>query len=65
MRDIGLYRQILGLTSPWSVADVELKVDTQVVNIWLEHPAEPQFAVVGPGGETNRFRCDVLGAAAV
>jgi hypothetical protein len=37
MRDTELYKQILGLESPWYVSRVELKVAEQRVDIWIEH----------------------------
>lgn len=38
MRDTELYRYLLGLEEPWSVARVELDVVTQRVDVWVEHP---------------------------
>jgi transposase len=38
MRDVELYRYLLGLESPWTVGRVELKVTEQRVDIWAEHP---------------------------
>jgi len=37
MRDAELYQTILGLSEPWSVGRVELDVDVQRVDIWVEH----------------------------
>lgn len=37
MRDVELYRHLLGLDSPWSVARVELGMKEQRVNVWAEH----------------------------
>lgn len=37
MRDTELYRQLLGLEPPWSVARVELSVDPAQVDVWVEH----------------------------
>jgi transposase len=37
MRDTQLYQQILGLTDPWVVERVELKVAESRVDIWLKH----------------------------
>jgi transposase len=37
MRDVELYRHLLGLDSPWSVARVELGVKEQRVDVWAEH----------------------------
>src|SRR3989441_2840991 len=38
MRDTELYRQLLGLESPWTVTRVELAVKTQRVDVWADHP---------------------------
>jgi hypothetical protein len=35
VRDTELYRQILGLESPWYVARVELAMNEQRVDVWL------------------------------
>lgn len=37
MRDTELYCHLLGLKSPWTVANVELKVKEQRVDVWAEH----------------------------
>jgi transposase len=37
MRDIDLYRQVLGLEKPWTVERVDLDVAGQRVDIWVEH----------------------------
>ena len=37
MRDTDLYRQVLGLQSPWTVSRVELGVKEGRVDIWAEH----------------------------
>jgi len=37
MRDTELYRQLLGLDSPWTVARVELDTKKQRVDVWAEH----------------------------
>ena len=37
MRDTELYRQILGLDTPWVVSRVELKLAEEQVDIWVEH----------------------------
>jgi hypothetical protein len=38
MRDTELYRHLLGLESPWTVAKVDLSVSTQRVDVFVEHP---------------------------
>ena len=37
MQDIELYRQLLGLNTPWTVLRVELKVKEQRVEVWAGH----------------------------
>ena len=37
MQDIELYRQLLGLNTPWTVTRVELKVKEQRVDVWAGH----------------------------
>src|ERR1700675_2054164 len=37
MQDIELYRQSLGLNTPWTVTRVELKVKEQRVEVWAGH----------------------------
>ena len=37
MRDTKLYQQVLGLSAPWSVGRVALKVDERRVDVWVEH----------------------------
>ena len=38
MRDVELYRHLLGLESPWTVRSVELNVAEQRVDVWAHHP---------------------------
>ena len=37
MQDTTLFETILGITTPWCVARVELKPDDKRVDLWLEH----------------------------
>lgn len=37
MRDIELYRYLLGIASPWTVTQVELSVPKQRVDVWAGH----------------------------
>lgn len=37
MRDIELYQRVLGLSAPWRVSRVELKIKEHQVDIWVEH----------------------------
>lgn len=43
MQDVELYRQILGLSAPWTVAGVELDVEAQRVDVCVEHAAETRW----------------------
>jgi len=38
MRDTELYQRVLGLSEPWFVDRVELKVAEKRVDIWVDHP---------------------------
>jgi transposase len=38
MHDKELYSQVLGLASPWKVKEVQLSLDEQRVDIWIEWP---------------------------
>ncbi|MFZ5560554.1 MAG: ISL3 family transposase [Pseudomonadota bacterium] len=44
MRDVELYRHLLGITTPWTVRDVELSVEEKRVDVWVEHPEGLLFA---------------------
>lgn len=37
MRDLDLYRQLLGLEAPWTVTRVELAVEAGRVDVWAGH----------------------------
>lgn len=43
MQDKELYGRILGLESPWSVADVKLDVEGKRVHVFVEHPRGTKF----------------------
>lgn len=44
MQDKELYQQILGLASPWFVADVQLNTAEQRIDVHVSHPRGTQFA---------------------
>jgi transposase len=44
MQDTELYVHLLGLELPWSVADVQLKLDEERVDVWVDHPEETRFS---------------------
>lgn len=43
MQDKELYQQILGLSSPWTVSDVQLDHDAQEIRVRAEHPRGAKF----------------------
>ncbi len=43
MQDKELYQSILGLTSPWQVAHVELDAEAQEIRVHVEHPPGARF----------------------
>ena len=44
MQDIELYRQLLGLATPWMVLRVELKVKEQRVEVWAGHADDVRWS---------------------
>jgi transposase len=44
MRDTELYRQVLGLESPWEVDRVELSTEGGRVDVWVNHPRGTRWA---------------------
>jgi hypothetical protein len=45
MRDIDLYRHLLGLEAPWTVTRVELSVGEGRVDVWADHGPRPPDAL--------------------
>ena len=43
MQDRELYDQILGMKSPWSVSTVQLSMELQQVDVFVEHPSGTSF----------------------
>ena len=43
MQDHQLHQQILGLTAPWNVSRVELKLDEEAVHVFLAHDSHSQW----------------------
>mgnify|MGYP002383038865 FL=1 len=43
MRDVELYQQILGLSSPWTVDGVVLDVEGQRVDVCVVHAVDAQW----------------------
>lgn len=44
MQDRQLYQQILGLSAPWTVQRVELRLEQGEVHLWLEHDVQATWA---------------------
>jgi transposase len=44
MRDTELYRQLLGLETPWEVSRVQLSTDDERVDVFAEHPKGTRWA---------------------
>ena len=38
MQDKELYQHLLGLTSPWTVSEVKLDMQSQEIHLKVEHP---------------------------
>ena len=51
MKDIELYHHLLGLQDPWFVSDVQINVNGQQVDVWVEHPKGLQWACPECGTE--------------
>ena len=44
MKDTELYHHLLGLQDPWFVSDVQINVNGQQVDVWVQHPKGLQWA---------------------
>ncbi len=55
MRDVELYRYLLGLEAPWTVRSVELNVKEQRVDIWAGHAAESRWPCPECGTELGLY----------
>jgi transposase len=55
MDSVELYRQLLGLTVPWTVERVELDMATQRVDVHVEHPAGSRFSCPVCGRELGVY----------
>lgn len=55
MDSIDLYRQLLGLTTPWTVQRVEMDVPKLHVDVHLEHAPGARFACPECGGEFSVY----------
>ena len=51
MQDRQLYEQILGITAPWHVDRVELKLDAGQVHVHLAHKADVVWSCAECGRE--------------
>lgn len=50
-----LYRQMLGLTTPWDVERVDLNMTEQRVDVYVRHPARQRFACPQCGRELGVY----------
>lgn len=50
-----LYRQMLGLTTPWDVERVDLNMSEQRVDVYVRHPARQRFACPQCGRELGVY----------
>lgn len=50
-----LYRQMLGLTTPWDVERVDLNMSEQRVDVYVRHPARQRFACPECGRELGVY----------
>lgn len=55
MESVELYRQLLGLTAPWTVERVELDIVQQQVAVHVGHPAGQRFACPECGQELGVY----------
>ena len=55
MRDVELYRCVLGLQPPWTVSRVELSVKEQRVDVWAEHTEDHRWPCPECGGELGLY----------
>jgi transposase len=55
MDSVELYRQLLGLTAPWTVERVDLDVARQQVDVHVGHPAGQRFACPECGRELGVY----------
>lgn len=55
MRDIDLYRQILGVTRPWEVTDVELRLDAGEVEVSVAFAASGELTCPKCGRPAPRY----------
>lgn len=55
MESVELYRQLLGLTAPWTVERVELDIARQRVEVHVGHPAGQRFACPECGRELGVY----------
>src|SRR5215210_3076226 len=44
MRDVELYRHLIGLQAPWTVAHVTLDIGQRRVDVWMDHDARAKWS---------------------
>jgi len=55
MRDTTLYQHLLGLHEPWTVSRVELDVEGQRVDVWVDHPRGRRWPCPQCGTECSLY----------
>jgi transposase len=55
MRDVELYRHLLGVVAPWTVDRVELAVAEQRVDVWVGHPDGVRWSCPECGAECSTY----------
>jgi hypothetical protein len=61
MQDKELHQHILGLTSPWTVRDVNLDTENQEIRIQVDHPRGTKFCCLEDSLGRHHLGWDRLG----
>jgi len=57
MRDTELYQRVLGLSEPWSVTRVALKVEERRVDLWVDHSPGVKWLCPHCGADSDELSC--------
>lgn len=57
MRDTELYQRVLGLSEPWSVTRVALKVEERRVDLWVDHLPGVKWLCPHCGADSDELSC--------